>query len=112
MDFLLSAQRIIFSLFFFYVHGVRFFDTCKSLTEITWVHNISGKEMVIIGQYTFCCSYRSKSTDHWICSANNVCRARVVVTKERKVVRANTEHCHPPPKFIIKDGIFYRLPSH
>lgn len=70
----------------------------------------NGKTVAVLNGYTFGCADRSKYTIRWICSRNNICRVTFSATKDGEIVRQpNFEHKHPPPTFVIQNGVYMKL---
>lgn len=70
----------------------------------------NGKTVAVLNGYTFCCADRSKHTNRWICTRNNICRVAFSATKDGRVIRnPNAEHNHPPPKYCIHNGLYMKL---
>ncbi|KAI5646813.1 FLYWCH zinc finger domain-containing protein [Phthorimaea operculella] len=84
---------------------------CLTTTmDVQWVHNRCGKELLVFGGYSFYQQQRNRKTDRWACtSLGGVrnCRARIMVTKDRKIVNLLDAHNHAPPKYLIENGIFF-----
>lgn len=70
----------------------------------------NGKTVAVINGFTFCCADRSKHTNRWICTRNNICRVAFSATKDGRVIRLpNAHHNHPPPKYCIHNGLYMKL---
>ncbi|KAI5646828.1 FLYWCH zinc finger domain-containing protein [Phthorimaea operculella] len=74
------------------------------IRNVAWVENTSGKKMGIYQGHSFYRKEVHQSTIHWPClKAPTKCRARLVTSIEGTLIRANAEHNHPPPRFIIRN---------
>ncbi|KAI5646790.1 FLYWCH zinc finger domain-containing protein [Phthorimaea operculella] len=76
--------------------------------SVTWARKSNGKEVLLFGGFSYCLQWRGNRTDRWVCTSSSgvrKCRARLLITKDRKISNCSSEkHAHPPPKFIIRDG--------
>lgn len=78
--------------------------------SVIWTRSMAGKELAIINGYTFYCHTINKSTEAWLCSTGyKKCKARVKMTRERKIIDAHTNHSHPPHKYIIRNGVCIKV---
>ncbi|CAK1579181.1 unnamed protein product [Parnassius mnemosyne] len=68
----------------------------------------SGKKfLLMLNGYTYS---RVHYGQHWLCSSKaQGCTARVQRIYDGTVIRVNTEHTHPPPKYIIKNGSYFKV---
>ncbi|CAH2040313.1 unnamed protein product, partial [Iphiclides podalirius] len=76
--------------------------------EVIMIPTRSGKKfLLMLDGYTY--SQVHYST-HWLCSSKATgCTARVRRLPEGPVLRVNTQHTHPPPNYIFKDGSYYKI---
>ena len=80
------------------------------LFSVIWYRKPNGKEVAMIQGYTFSLDGRSLTTDKYKCSLHTRCKARFAVTKDREfLTSSNLEHNHPPPKFLIRDGVYIKI---
>ncbi|XP_052740030.1 protein tramtrack, beta isoform isoform X40 [Bicyclus anynana] len=78
--------------------------------QVQWVIKQSGKELAIIGGFTYYCSIRSKTTGSWRCTKGGDCKARFTAYNDcRTVFRSDLQHNHSPPRFIVRNGMFLKL---
>lgn len=76
---------------------------------VTFVRNVSNKELALFYGYAFYRHSRNKNSDYWDCTKGHGCKACIVMTKDKYVIRMNPEHNHPPPKYVIRNGVFIRI---
>ncbi|CAH0399085.1 unnamed protein product [Chilo suppressalis] len=69
------------------------------------------KNLLMLDGYTFSqINYSSR----WVCSSSRThqCPARVRYGIDEqgrgKLTRVNTEHTHPPPKYVCRNGRYYK----
>lgn len=54
-----------------------------------------GKPLIVYENYTF--SKTSNKNNSWACSTKaGVCKARIKLDPDGKIIRVNNEHTHPP----------------
>lgn len=70
--------------------------------------NKYGKEVAVIDGYTFYLNVENKTTQRWPCN-KKYCKAALTMTKSREIIRANLNHNHSPPKFIVRNGIYIKI---
>ncbi|KAI5646822.1 FLYWCH zinc finger domain-containing protein [Phthorimaea operculella] len=73
------------------------------IRNVSWVLNTSGKQIAVIGGYTF--YHNTKGGVSWRCTKGHPCKARFVIDQNGIFGSANLVHTHNAPKFIIKDGV-------
>ncbi|KAI5646710.1 FLYWCH zinc finger domain-containing protein [Phthorimaea operculella] len=75
--------------------------------EVQIVKTFAGRELAAIYQgYHFRVNQRRSNTIYWRCRANNdKCKASLATTLAGELLRANTDHAHPPAKFNIRNGV-------
>lgn len=78
---------------------------------VTFVKSVSNKELALFCCYAFYRHGRNKNTDIWDCTRGQGCKASIVMTKNKEIIRLNPDHNHPPPKYVIRNGIFIRVKS-
>ncbi|OWR46272.1 hypothetical protein KGM_208257 [Danaus plexippus plexippus] len=85
--------------------------TLNTNMQLMWVLKSTGKELAVINGFTFYLHKRLLKTNVYSCTHGSPCTARVSFTKDhyRTLVKCNTIHNHRPPKFIIEDGIYFRV---
>ncbi|CAH2040312.1 unnamed protein product, partial [Iphiclides podalirius] len=68
----------------------------------------SGKKfLLMIDGYTYS---QINYSAHWLCSSKaQGCTARVRRTPDGKILQVNTTHIHPPPKYVFRDGTFFKF---
>ncbi|KAI5646701.1 FLYWCH zinc finger domain-containing protein [Phthorimaea operculella] len=85
------------------------------ILEIIVYKTSSGKVTAVVGSFSYYKHQRTKTLDHWYCTAFNSrqgCKARVFTEINTKnIVRIKNEHNHKPPEFVIHKGLFIRLTS-
>lgn len=71
----------------------------------------TGKMQAMFKGFSFYRHDIMKVTDRWHCTCKNSrgCKAFFIATKEAAIIRANVDHNHEPPSFVIKNGIFIKL---
>ncbi|XP_053605129.1 protein tramtrack, beta isoform isoform X26 [Plodia interpunctella] len=79
--------------------------------QVSFAHNASGKEVAILDGFTFNSDYRTQTTLRWRCTRYPNCKARFATTncEQRTLIRSNTDHTHPPSRFIVRKGTIVRL---
>lgn len=79
--------------------------------DIQVVESRKGSQLLLIKDYTYCHTNRFTSTNHWRCSSHNGrgCKARLVLNSNKTIVSANYEHNHPPAKYIVRLGKFFKI---
>lgn len=75
---------------------------------ITYVKKHNGKQLAILNGYTFRLQKKHKNTLHWQCTTGK-CKAKFVISDSGELKMANTEHVHPPPKYITVNGIYVNI---
>lgn len=88
-------------------------NKCFFYVTVMRVKSIFGKNILLNGGYSFCCGKASKTTLRWVCSQGNSCKANIITSKDNfhfEVLRVKNEHNHPPRKYVVRNGIFIRLP--
>ncbi|CAH2040293.1 unnamed protein product, partial [Iphiclides podalirius] len=68
-----------------------------------------GKQLAIVDGFTFYVDGRTKSTVTWRCTSGHICRARFVVNGDWRVIRSHMVHDHAPPRYVVRDGIFFKV---
>lgn len=80
---------------------------------VTWLKSASGKENALLGGYTFYCATRTTKSLSWLCTSSGGhgrrCKARFSTTPDKDMVRMQTEHNHPAPLYIIRDGVYFKI---
>ncbi|XP_052740026.1 protein tramtrack, beta isoform isoform X35 [Bicyclus anynana] len=68
----------------------------------------SGKKfLMMLDGYTYS---QINYTVYWKCSSTSLgCSARVRRTPNGEVIKVNTNHIHPRPKYVIKDGQYHKI---
>ncbi|KPI99415.1 hypothetical protein RR46_03780 [Papilio xuthus] len=68
----------------------------------------SGKKfLVMINGYTYS---QINYSAHWLCSSKALgCTARVKKSANGEIFKVNTEHNHPPPKYVLQNGIYFKI---
>ncbi|KAH9631447.1 hypothetical protein HF086_014292 [Spodoptera exigua] len=84
--------------------------------NIQWVKKINGKELAIVGGYTFYCHKQNPIKSTWTCTNAMRCKARMLLMNKqdhslRTVLSYRLEHNHKPPCFTISDGYYYKTSS-
>lgn len=78
-----------------------------------FVVNSLGKDIALHNGFKYFCRYRNKtSADNWACTqmgSPRLCKARLSVTKDRKLLAAIGEHNHVPTSFIIRNGVIIKI---
>lgn len=80
--------------------------------SVAFVINRAGKDQAVYKGYTFYCHTRNKRTDFWPCTragSGRYCKARIIMTKDRKIKRALGEHNHERPEFYIRNGMIIKF---
>lgn len=76
------------------------------------MRKVGGKELAVYQNFTYYCHGRNQKTDGWSCTASgglSKCRARLIITKDRKLKKVVREHNHAPPQFLIQDGVIIKI---
>lgn len=72
----------------------------------------TGGNVAVYNGHTFSRNYdsRNKFNERWPCTnkTSRCCKAVITMTKTREIVRANLNHNHPPQKYAVFDGLYYR----
>ncbi|KAI5646848.1 FLYWCH zinc finger domain-containing protein [Phthorimaea operculella] len=76
---------------------------------VRWLKTRTGKQIALINGYSFYCGIETATTYTWRCSRWSKCKARFILGKNMKMLRANIEHNHQPSAFIIRDGIYLKV---
>ncbi|PZC76997.1 hypothetical protein B5X24_HaOG203948 [Helicoverpa armigera] len=81
--------------------------------NVTWATKKNGKDVAVINGYTFYHRIKHQMTSTWNCTFGRACRARMIVTngaryQDRHLVSSMLKHTHPPPAFIICDGMYIK----
>lgn len=78
--------------------------------SVEFYKKADGKAVAVMDGYTYYCRIRSKATDRWQCTNYNKCKAGFIANRNREVIRTvHTEHGHPPPHYVIRNGVFLRI---
>ncbi|XP_063827637.1 protein tramtrack, beta isoform-like isoform X44 [Ostrinia nubilalis] len=77
--------------------------------QVIFALSTSGKQMMIVNDYTFYCQRRLFRTNNWCCTKNLRCKARIITTKDNAIIRCSLDHNHFPGKYIIRKGVYYKL---
>ncbi|CAH2085713.1 unnamed protein product [Euphydryas editha] len=78
-------------------------------TSVQWVKNAAGKIIGLVNGFTYYCSNKNKSSILWRCCRSSYCKARLVTSHCRKVVRCSLEHNHERTNYIIRHGVYYKV---
>ncbi|KAI5646756.1 FLYWCH zinc finger domain-containing protein [Phthorimaea operculella] len=83
------------------------------IRDVRWIKSCNGKSTIVIYDgYSFYHQKMQKSVKNmrWACMKMKMrCRAFLTTNKEGKVIRVNSEHNHPPPRFEIRDGAYVKI---
>lgn len=74
--------------------------------------NKAGKDIIVYGGYKHFLQKRNKVTDTWTCTSqgsSRYCKAKLVMSKEKELLKVFESHNHPPPHFIIRQGVIIRI---
>ncbi|CAF4820048.1 unnamed protein product [Pieris macdunnoughi] len=74
--------------------------------EIIKIPTPSGKFLLMVDGYT----YNQNNGIHWLCSSfkTQKCRARIRYFEDT-VLKVNTDHTHPPPKYYHRRGMYFKV---
>ncbi|KAI5646749.1 FLYWCH zinc finger domain-containing protein [Phthorimaea operculella] len=85
----------------------------KYLIENGIFFSTSGKDILLLGGFSYYMQSQAKTTARWVCTSNSgvrKCRARVLLTKDRQVASLpSAPHSHPPPNIVIHNGICFKV---
>lgn len=76
------------------------------------MRNLAGKELALFNNFTYYRRGVSLKTERWSCTAfggGTKCKARLIMTKYREIIKAVDEHNHTPPFSLIKDGVIIKF---
>lgn len=83
---------------------------------VKYVRNSAGKDIAIYEGFTFFCHIRNKQTDTWDCSQSGPsptgrcrCKARLIISKDRQLLKDIGEHNHVRPNFVVRNGVIIKL---
>ncbi|KAI5646731.1 FLYWCH zinc finger domain-containing protein [Phthorimaea operculella] len=83
------------------------------LSAVVWLHNQGGKELAVYEGFTFFLHQKNKASDVWRCTKSGggggQCRANIFTTKTKAVLRMQPEHNHPPPNFVVRNGVIIKI---
>ncbi|XP_061705609.1 histone-lysine N-methyltransferase SETMAR-like [Cydia pomonella] len=73
-----------------------------------------GKELVIYDDHTYYCNVTSANgwKKYWRCTrggGTRCCAARLHLSPDYKVMKIINEHRHPPPRFIVRNGVYTKI---
>ncbi|KAI5646785.1 FLYWCH zinc finger domain-containing protein [Phthorimaea operculella] len=71
---------------------------------VLWVKNQAGRQLALIGGYTYYLNNNS-----WRCTKGHSCRARFLLDKQMNMVSSNFQHDHTAPRYIIKNGVYFKI---
>ncbi|XP_041968344.1 uncharacterized protein LOC121725426 [Aricia agestis] len=77
-------------------------------SEAIMIPTKSGKKfLLMLDGYTYS---QINYSPHWFCSSKMAgCGARVRRVSDGQVMRVNTNHTHPPPKYVVKNGMYIKI---
>ncbi|KAL4714681.1 hypothetical protein ACJJTC_012598 [Scirpophaga incertulas] len=83
---------------------VTFIKTNRSLLVLL-VKGRNGKDLLMLDGYTYYQHKILRDGFRWSCTqmGSRSCRGFLHVTKEKLVVRAHTEHTHPPSTYFLRN---------
>lgn len=58
-----------------------------------------GKHMLMVNEYTF--SQKNNSTSYYCSKKDSGCKARIRLDATGKIVQADVNHTHDPPKYVV-----------
>ncbi|OWR44434.1 modifier of mdg4 [Danaus plexippus plexippus] len=76
--------------------------------KLLYLYNQAGKPTALLYGYSYYYNGNRKKTDVWRCTKTAKCCASFVTTKDRKILRWNIAHTHPPVDYTICDAYFVR----
>lgn len=92
---------VILWLTFYFIHNI--------FVIVQWIRNSKGKEIALVNGYSFTLDDRCISTNYWQCKRAG-CHARFTMTKDKQQLkRANLEHNHPAPHYMIVHGVYIKI---
>lgn len=76
--------------------------------EAIMIPTRSGKKfLLMINGYTYS---QINYSAHWLCSSKALgCPARIKKATNGEIVKVNTKHTHPPPKYIVQNGNYFKI---
>ncbi|XP_052748465.1 protein tramtrack, beta isoform isoform X19 [Galleria mellonella] len=78
--------------------------------QVKFLKNRNGKQIMLFMGFSFYCKNKGARTDFWRCTNGSICPARVTIRKsDLHIVRGMCDHCHNPPRYIIRNGIFTKV---
>ncbi|XP_061383709.1 protein tramtrack, beta isoform isoform X41 [Danaus plexippus] len=77
--------------------------------QVLYLYNQAGKPTALLYGYSYYYNGNRKKTDVWRCTKTAKCCASFVTTKDRKILRWNIAHTHPPVDYTICDGVYIKL---
>lgn len=86
----------------------------KIFILVSWLRDVYGNDIAMIGQYSYYRSARTDTSQHWSCAWSDglkrKCQSCVVMTNTSdKIISMNVEHYHPPLKYAVQGGIFIKM---
>ncbi|KAI5646755.1 FLYWCH zinc finger domain-containing protein [Phthorimaea operculella] len=66
--------------------------------------NPAGRQLALISGYTYYLNNNS-----WRCTKGHSCRARFLLDKQMNMVSSNFQHDHTAPRYIIRNGVYFKI---
>ncbi|XP_061704427.1 uncharacterized protein LOC133515857 [Cydia pomonella] len=84
------------------------------IRDVQIIRTHLGKEQVLYDGYTYYCNVTSANgwKKYWRCTrggGSGCCAARLHLSQDYKVMKIINEHRHPPPRFIIRNGVYTKI---
>lgn len=77
--------------------------------SVMYARNLSGKMLALYGGHSFYCGIQGAKRNIWRCTRWGGCKARFIMTTEGYMVTAHLEHNHCPPRYVIRDGTYFKI---
>lgn len=104
---------ILPSLFFRNVYFFFSFIYLVCTFAVSYYNKNNGKTIALWKGYSFCLHVKGMTSCRWRCSSSSICsrncKSFFNVSKNGKLIRSNPDHNHPPPKFFINNGVYYKI---
>lgn len=87
-------------------HSLYFFKL-----SVSFYVRATGSRVAILNGHTFSRHCFTNKKERWACSSKDTrkCKAFFFMTKDLKIVHTSLEHNHPPSKFLVRDGVYFKI---
>lgn len=85
-----------------------------TFVSVKFVQKDNGKDLALLHGYTFYCHKILSRSTIWSCTrGTGRCKARLILTRDDYTIsKANLEHTHKAPNYIIRDGCYFKIWLH